>query len=137
MSNTAPKSGPQQAILYLLNRINKTPELAWYFVATESHSRLMEAAAELTGEQLAEIKAIYSNPKTVNPSTGAIPDQFSLNADIPSLIDMRDIEEYMDKVTCEERLQMFQYIKMRFCPRCGGNKGASLYCGCNIGRRGK
>lgn len=46
----------QKAIGYLLARIATTPDLAWRFIATESHARLIGAYAVLTGLTEAEVK---------------------------------------------------------------------------------
>lgn len=64
---STPSKTINDAVFYLLNRIQDDPRLAWYFLHTESYSRLLDAAAELSGKPVAEVKQAYAPEKSTDP----------------------------------------------------------------------
>lgn len=122
-------------VFYVLNRIKNDPELAWFFVATESLERLIDAAAILSGKAGSDLDSEFEELETSDPHTAKGGPTLYSSGELMELLSMSDVEEYIEGVTVESRLELFQVIKTRYCQRCGGSKGVSNFCGCNIGRR--
>jgi hypothetical protein len=53
---TVAEQKAKQAIGYTLRRISEDPELAWRFIATQSHALLIEACSELSGVDRERLK---------------------------------------------------------------------------------
>lgn len=67
MSEHTPTDTAKQAIHYLLDRIQNDPRLAWYMMDTESYSRLIDAASELSGLDRYAVQRHYMPESTEDP----------------------------------------------------------------------
>jgi len=57
----------REAIIYMLQRIQREPRLAWYMISTEAHARMLEAISEIDSITLADAEEKYYPKESEDP----------------------------------------------------------------------
>lgn len=127
----------KSAIGYVLARIRDDARLAYYFLATESHARLISAYAVLAGKSEDVIKDAFNPPATKSPGEAA-EESPACSQDISDMISGSDVIDYLECLDVFDRGIIIHDIRARFCQRCFGDQGpAALPCQCRVGNRFK